>query len=274
LRFILQTAFPSAHQGIAAQPLAFTVHHAVDRFYRFMREIAADYRLPVIIPNPAHSQFLPRGAADPVEETRSLTLAKARRLLTLPAGDSLLSLRDRSILAFYLYSGARIATGCRLEVRDFRFDEHDPKIRICEKGSRRRAIGLHFQAAHAIWDYIELAGLESGPLFRTRLNSRSQFVGERGFSTVSMWRLIRSYLCLLPGACRKRDGNGGKDNAADDCVYTPHSLRATTATLLLDCGVDITAVQELLGHKHVTTTQIYDKRRRATAESASHMIPI
>ena len=58
------------------------------------------------------------------------------------------------------------------------------------------------------------------------------------------------------------------------CVYTPHSLRATTATLLLDAGVDIAKVQELLGHRHITTTQIYDKRRRTTAESASHDVPI
>ena len=59
-----------------------------------------------------------------------------------------------------------------------------------------------------------------------------------------------------------------------DCIYTPHSLRATTATLLLDAGVDMAKVQELLGHKHVTTTQIYDKRRRTTAESASHDVPV
>jgi site-specific recombinase XerD len=57
-------------------------------------------------------------------------------------------------------------------------------------------------------------------------------------------------------------------------VFTPHSLRATTATLLLDAGVDITEVQELLGHRHITTTQIYDKRRRTTSESASHDVPI
>ena len=58
------------------------------------------------------------------------------------------------------------------------------------------------------------------------------------------------------------------------CIYTPHSLRATTATLLLDAGVDIIKVKELLGHRHVTTTQIYDKRRRSLKEGASHDVPI
>ena len=58
------------------------------------------------------------------------------------------------------------------------------------------------------------------------------------------------------------------------CLYSPHSLWATTATRLLELGVDIRKVQELLGHRHITTTQIYDKRRRTTAESASHDMPI
>ena len=57
------------------------------------------------------------------------------------------------------------------------------------------------------------------------------------------------------------------------CLY-PHSLRATVATLLLESESGLVKVQELLGHKHVTTTQIYDKRRRATRESPSHEVPI
>jgi len=55
---------------------------------------------------------------------------------------------------------------------------------------------------------------------------------------------------------------------------TPHSLRATTATLLLDAGVDIKKVQDLLSHRHITTTQIYDKRRISASQSASHDVPI
>jgi len=54
---------------------------------------------------------------------------------------------------------------------------------------------------------------------------------------------------------------------------TPHSLRATGATELLNAGVDIMKVKELLGHRHVTTTQVYDKRRRSTTEIASHEMP-
>ncbi len=80
----------------------------------------------------------------------------------------------------------------------------------------------------------------------------------------------------LPGAgARLNEGNldAGRGHATGVHLY-PHSLRATTATLLLDAGVDIRKVQELLGHRHITTTQIYDKRRRSTAESASHDVPI
>jgi site-specific recombinase XerD len=58
------------------------------------------------------------------------------------------------------------------------------------------------------------------------------------------------------------------------CVYSPHSLRATTATLLLDAGEPIESVQDLLDHKHITTTQIYDKRRLSVRDSASHKVPI
>ena len=61
----------------------------------------------------------------------------------------------------------------------------------------------------------------------------------------------------LPESRRKVKTKNGEE---ERFAFTPHSLRATTATLLLEAGVDIRKVQELLGHKYVTTTQIYDKR--------------
>jgi integrase/recombinase XerC len=161
---------------------------------------------------------------------------------------------------------------CRLKVSDFHQDEGQATIRLHEKGDKHRTIGLHFQAAQAIGEYLESAELISGPLFRPRLNPRSKKLAARFMDSSTMYRLVESYLQRLPSAVKETaavDGTSGRIN-----VYIPHSLRATTATLLLDAGVDIRKVQDLLGHRHVTTTQIYDKRRRSTAESASHDVPI
>jgi integrase len=87
-----------------------------------------------------------------------------------------------------------------------------------------------------------------------------------------MYRVILEYLKRLPGAMKEVTGKDGKPRQR--CIYTPHSLRATNATLLLDGSTDIRKVQELLGHRHITTTQIYDKRRRGTSDSASHDLVI
>ncbi len=236
---------------------------SLSSFYKYLAGCAAEFRLPIVVPNPAHAQFIARAQSDPVEETRALSATRARQLMGMPAGDSVVDFRDRAILKFYLYSGARISTGCRLRVSDFHQDGEESTIRLHEKGDRRRTIGLHYAAAQAIREYLDKAGIEKGPLFRARRGSRSEFLSERPMDPATMYLTIQAYLEQLPGAVKE-----------ERCVFTPHSLRATTATLLLDAGVDITKVQELLGHRHITTTQIYDKRRRTTSESASHDVPI
>ena len=236
---------------------------SLSSFYRYLAGCAAEFRLPIVVPNPAHAQFIARAKSDPVEETRALSATRARQLMGMPTGDSLLDHRDRAVLKFHLYSGARISTGCRLRVSDFHQDGEESTIRLHEKGDHRRTIGLHYAAAQAIREYLEKAGIEKGPLFRARRGSRSKCLSERPMDPATMYLTIQSYLEKLPGAIKD-----------ERCVFTPHSLRATTATLLLDAGVDITKVQELLGHRHISTTQIYDKRRRTTSESASHDVPI
>jgi integrase/recombinase XerC len=243
-------------------------------FYRFLREIAADHRLPLVVPNPAHAQFLPRGSADPVDETQALSLSKARQMLALPRGDDVLVARDRAILHVFLYTGVRIETARRLDVADFRQHEEEATLRIHEKGDKRRTVGLHFQAANAIQAYLEQAGLRAGPLFRARLNSRSEKLGTARMSQRSLYRLLMGYLERLPKSLHEVEDPESPGQTRRICLYSPHSLRATTATLLLDAGEDIRKVQELLGHRHVTTTQVYDKRRRRTSEGASHNVPI
>jgi hypothetical protein len=101
------------------------------------------------------------------------------------------------------------------------------------KATSTEPIGLHFAAAEAIGEYIEQAGLKSGPLFRPQLNSRSRKLAKRAMDPKTMYRLIQGYLEKLPGSIR-------------EAVHPDGSI----------------------------TTQIYDKRRRSTSESASHDVPI
>jgi integrase/recombinase XerD len=226
----------------------------------------------VVIPNPAHSQFIARESSDPRDETLSLPAARARQLLHLAPGNSVLAYRDRAILKLYLYSGIRLAAGCFLTIEDFRQEGEEATLRLREKGDKRRTIGLHWAAAQAIREYMDRAQLTSGPLFRPRRHSHTEELATTGMDPRTMWTILKRYLSELPNALRERELPDR--SKVKECIYTPHSLRATAATLLLDSGVDIMEVRELLGHRHVTTTQIYDKRRRAAREGASHKMPL
>src|ERR1039458_7860363 len=168
----------------------------------------------------------------------------------MPAGDSVLDYRDRAVLKFFLYSGARLSTVCRLKVSDFHQDGDQATVRLHEKGDKHRTIGLHFQAAQAIGEYIENAELTSGPLFRPRLNPRSKKLAARPMDSATMYRLVEGYLQQLPGSVKETAAVDGATVRLN--VYIPHSLRATTTTLLLDAGVDIRKVQDLRSEEHTS----------------------
>lgn len=245
---------------------------SLSSFYKYLGGAAAELRLPITVPNPAHAQFIARSSTDAREETHSLSATRARQLLAMAGGDGVLAYRDRAILKTFLYTGARLGTVCRLKVQDFHQDGDEYTLRLQEKGQKRRTIGIHYAAGQAIQEYIEKAGLTGGPLFRPRRAGRGERLAERSMNEVTLWRVVLAYLKRLPGALQEAVRADG--STVMRCLYTPHSLRATTATLLLGAGEDITKVQALLGHRHITTTQIYDKRRRSTSESASHDVPI
>jgi integrase/recombinase XerC len=245
---------------------------SLSSFYKYLHGAASEMRLPITVPNPAHAQFIARESTDARDETKALSLVRARQLMNLPSGESIPDYRDRAILKLYIYSGIRLSTGCRLKVEDLHIDEGEATIKLHEKGDKHRTIGLNPVAAQAIEEYIQRTGLTSGPLFRPRRAPGSEELASRSMGEVTMYRTILRYLERVPNAMKEFTNAAGQPEMR--CIYTPHSLRATTATLLLDGTVDIRKVQELLGHRHVTTTQIYDKRRRGTSDSASHLLVI
>lgn len=137
-----------------------------------------------------------------------------------------------------------------------------------EKGNKRRTIGLHYAAASAISEYIEAAGLTSGPLFRAKKSSKSDGLSNRQIAEVTMWRTVQGHLNRLPGSTTDVELPDGSKLVRR--IYTPHSLRATTATLLLDSGVDITKVPRSRSssaiatlRQHRFTTRDGGQRRRA-----------
>ncbi len=190
----------------------------------------------------------------------------------MPQGEHVIALRDRAILKFYYCSGSRIATGCGLDVEHLRFDDEAPYFIARLKGGKRKEKGLNHAAVSDITEYLDAAGITSGPVFRPKRPGKGKQLSARRFDRTTMYRLVMSYLERLPGAMQEVELPDG--STIKRCRYTPHVLRSTPATFLLQDGADISDVRDWLDHQHVTTTQEYDKRRRAKADSPSHQVPL
>src|SRR5262249_58451386 len=72
---------------------------SLSSFYKYLQGVAAEFRLPITVPNPAHAQFIPRASSDPREETKALSATRARQLMGLPAGRPVFDLRDTAGLS-------------------------------------------------------------------------------------------------------------------------------------------------------------------------------
>ncbi len=169
---------------------------------------------------------------------RFLTGEEISRLLAAPQPEAAGGLRDRAILELMYSSGVRVQELVNLDDADL--DLRNATVRVRGKGRRERLgiVGSHAQAAIRTWLAARppLAGgaaRAARPLFTNKLGGR---LSVRGVA-----RLLEKHLAAAGLAGRA----------------SPHTLRHSFATHLLDAGADIRSVQELLGHKSLVTTQIY-----------------
>lgn len=163
---------------------------------------------------------------------RYLTLSEAQSLLS--SVDSKNKERDYCILCIFLNCGLRISEIVGLNIQDIR-DDH---LRVFGKGSKERIIYLNQATADAIAQYMEvrksIAAIDNNALFLSNRRTR--------ISREAVHSMVKNSL--------KRAG-------LDPDKYSSHKLRHTAATLMLQSGVDVRTLQEVLGHENLNTTQIY-----------------
>lgn len=141
--------------------------------------------------------------------------------------------RDRCILTLFLNCGVRISELIGLNVTDIRGDQ----LRVLGKGNKERVLYLNDACIDAIQNYLAVRdknAIDRNALFLSRRRTR--------ISKAAVEKLVKKYLTKA---------------GLDSTQYSPHKLRHTAATLMLQNGVDIRTLQEVLGHDNLNTTQIY-----------------
>ena len=194
----------------------------------------------------------------PVGLPKALTEAEVAALLAAVGGGSAKALRDRAILELLYSTGMRISELTGLSLGDLQLA--DGTLRALGKGSKERLVPVGRYARDALEAWLGPGGRPAlAPARWTRRSdSDAVFLNTRGgrLSRQGAWAVVRSY--------GDRIGLGPR--------LTPHVLRHSCATHMLDHGADIRVVQELLGHASVATTQVYTKvtaeRLRAVYDAA------
>lgn len=167
-----------------------------------------------------------------------LTVDQAFQLLATPQGEDHMSVRDRAILELFYGSGIRVGELTGLSVHDLDLEQR--LVRVTGKGKKERIVPIGRPAAKALAAYLGARQGRSGGATGTR---SPLFLNHRGgrLTARSVERLLEKYL--------RRSGVGK--------AITPHGLRHSFATHLLQAGADLRVIQELLGHARLTTTQRY-----------------
>lgn len=185
------------------------------------------------------------GVRVPAGIPKPLSEAEVVSLLAAVTGTEPVALRDRAMLEFLYATGARISEAVGLSLSDI--DVDSGLVRLFGKGSKERIVPFGRAAGEALHTWMSPAGrpLMEPIRWARRGDAEALFLNHRGarLSRQSAWLVVRSY--------------------GEACGLTkqlsPHVLRHSCATHLLDHGADLRIVQELLGHASISTTQIYTK---------------
>ena len=190
--------------------------------------------------DPAAHLEMPRlGRALP----KTLSLQDVDRLLAAPAADDALGLRDRAMLELMYASGLRVSELVKLRRDELNLDHG--VVRLVGKGGRERMVPMGEPAMEAVRLWLR----QGRPEFANAKSGDAVFLGRRGeaMTRQNFWMLIKRH-ARAAGIAAK---------------LSPHTLRHAFATHLLEHGADLRAVQTLLGHADLSTTQIYTHVARA-----------
>jgi integrase/recombinase XerD len=225
-------------QPLAASSIARTIS-SIRGFTRFLVDEG------LVDTDPAVDLVAPK---QPARLPKALTIEQVEQLLAATDGDEPPSLRDKALVELLYATGARISEAVALNVDDLIGDDGTADVvRLFGKGGKQRIVPVGSYARAALDAYL----VRARPVLSMRGRATpALFLGVRGS------RLSRQNAWLLLRAAAER--------AKLDVDLSPHSMRHSFATHLLQGGADVRVVQELLGHASVATTQIYT---RVTADA-------
>jgi integrase/recombinase XerD len=167
-----------------------------------------------------------------------LSFAEIDKLLQTPNVEEKLGLRDKAILELFYSCGLRVSELINLKISDLYFN--DEVIRVLGKGSKQRIVPIGSIAVYWVTEYLQKVRFS---LEKKMKSENIIFLNVRGtkLSRMGIWKIVNKYA----------------QEAEISREFHPHTFRHSFATHLLEGGADLRAVQEMLGHADISTTQIY-----------------
>ncbi|MFH0974825.1 MAG: site-specific tyrosine recombinase XerD [Spirochaetota bacterium] len=202
---------------------------AIRQFYNFISDTTGELENPT---NKVETPQIKKSLPD------FLTIKEINKLYKTISEDDIYELRDKALFELLYSCGLRISEAVELVINNVDFSNR--YIRVLGKGSKERLVPIGEEAVRLLNKYIN----ESRPvILGSNRTSEYVFISKKGplLNRKSVWRLLKGYV----------------EKAEIEKNITPHTLRHSFATHLIENGADLRSVQELLGHMDISTTQVY-----------------